>query len=152
MYVTDPTTSEGWIRSEKTWPIFWALIVAIPLLLLFFLGLEDYLGTFAAVGLWGTLEAIVAGVLVTAFAELFFLYTSGPVAIQIGSEGVMVRRTIGRPVRLPWSEVQISAARPPGFGLLRSRAPRGGFYPLSPNQFAKLRSSPQIRKEPSPSN
>ncbi len=149
--MADPTTSESWIRSEKTWPIFWALMVAIPVLLVVFLALEDYLGTFAALGPWGTLEAVVAGILVTAFAELFFLYTSGPVAIQIGSEGVTVRRAIGSPLRLPWSEIQVSAARPPGFGLLRFCGPRGRFYPLSPNQFAALKSSPRVREEPSPS-
>jgi hypothetical protein len=126
------------------------LLVTIPVLLLFFLALEDSLGTFAAVGPWGTAEAVVAGGLVTAFAELFFLYTSGPIAIQISTEGVTVRRAIGRPLHLPWPKVQISAARPPGFGLLRIRGSRGGFYPLSPGQFAALKSSPRFREELSP--
>lgn len=144
----EPPAQDVWIPTEKTWPIFWILMAAIPVFLILILALMSVLGALVTLGPSGTLEAIIAGVLITALGELFFLNAFRTAAIQVRTDGLTLRRTLGRPHRIPWSSITISEARPVGYGVLRVNGSRGGFYTLSPRQFAAVRSSPLARQEP----
>jgi len=147
--VVSPSTSDGWIPTEKTWPVFWALMAVIPMFLVLFLTLFDYLGLLSAVGSSGALEAISAGIVITVLGELSFLAAFRTAAIQIRADGLVLKMTLRRPRRLNWSSIQISAARPVGYGVLHVNGPRGGFYTLSPKQYAALQSSPMVGQPPS---
>jgi hypothetical protein len=141
--VVGPSTPDGWIPTEKTWPVFWALMAVIPVLLVQFLTLFDYLGLLATVGPSGTLEAIIAGIVITVFGELLFLAAFRTAAIRIQADGLVLKMTLRKSRRVDWSSLQVAAARPAGYGVLHVNGPRGGFYTLSPKQYAALRTCPQ---------
>jgi hypothetical protein len=123
-------------------------MLVIPIILLAFLAVFDYLGLFAAVGTFGTVVTLCVGVALCGLSEGWFLNRYRPRAIRITPEGVDVKKTLGGVRRISWPDMQVSASRVKPFGVLVYSDSSVGFYALSPNQFEALQSSPyRVKRE-----
>ena len=140
--VPSGVTGPSWIATERTPRLYWPLILvpavaAGGLIVLYIQG-----SVYARVGLIWTVLALTVLVSLTIAGEVW-LTSFRPRAVRAGRFGVDVVVALGWIRRFTWSEIHVTPARLPSFGVLRwGDPPSAGFYVLSPKQYALLLSSP----------